>query len=452
MTRNNKFVIWNNRLKHYTLYIYTHACEALRSCFVTLLMTIPLLASNAQQQDSLAVDTVVADSVIADSVIADSLETDTLQNDTLPWPLSLQMRLDRIIEKSALLRKSQLGLQVYDLTADSVLYAVNDKQTMRPASTMKLLTSITALDKLGGSYQFKTRLRYTGEMIDSLRTLKGDLYLVGGMDPRFNRDDLISFVETLKTMGVDTIRGNIYADRSMKDKDLLGEGWCWDDDNPVLSPLVYGRKDQMIERFLQELQKDSIEFIGLTSDKTAPSSSKMICVRSHSIDQILVKMMKDSDNLYAESMFYQIAATQHKPAKASGARAVEQALIRKMKLSPSDYKIADGSGLSLYNYVSPELEVAFLRYAYDNANIFENLYPSLPVAGVDGTLAKRMNKTSAENNVHAKTGTLTGISSLAGYAKASNGHDLAFCIINQGALSNSSAKAFQDKICVALTK
>lgn len=127
---------------------------------------------------------------------------------------------------------SQVGIMVWDMDADSCIYKHNERQLMRPASTMKLLTAITALDKLGGSYQFKTQLKYTGTIEDGVLT--GDVYCVGGMDPRFNSDDLTAFVNSLKDMGVDTIRGNVYADRSMKDAALLGEGWCWDDDNPVL--------------------------------------------------------------------------------------------------------------------------------------------------------------------------------------------------------------------------
>jgi len=119
-------------------------------------------------------------------------------------------------------------------------------------------------------------------------------------------------------------------------------------------------------------------------------------------------------------------------------------------LNEKDYRIADGSGLSLYNYVSAELETRLLRYAWRNQRIYEHLYPSLPIAGVDGTLEKRMRKTAAEGNVRAKTGTLTGISSLAGYCLAANGHELAFCIINQGIMRNQSGKDFQDRVCQLL--
>lgn len=393
------------------------------------------------------------DSLATDSLAASAIVGDTLVNDTLPWPESLRARLDTIIQKSKTLKTSQLGLMVYDLTADSLLYAVNEKQTLRPASTMKLLTAITALDKLGGSYQFKTYLKYTGQITtDSTRTLNGNVYIIGGMDPRFNRDDLIAFVESLKKLGIDTIAGNLCADRSFKDKDLLGEGWCWDDDNPVLSPLVYSRKDQMMEKMLNELTQQGITLKGEVVDEVAPLAASEVCSRAHSIDQILSRMMKESDNLYAESMYYHLAAARTKPAKAAGAKVFEQQLIRRMGFDPSNYRLADGSGLSLYNYVTAELEVAFLRYAYENSTIYNNLSPSLPLAAYDGTLAKRMGGTKAAGNVRAKTGTLTCVSSLAGYAKASNGHLLAFCILNQGVLRGSNAKAFQDQVCVAMCK
>ena len=66
----------------------------------------------------------------------------------LPWPMNVQARLDSLT-KDTLLRRTQLGLMVYDLAADSVIYSYGGQQTLRPASTMKLLTSVTALDLLG---------------------------------------------------------------------------------------------------------------------------------------------------------------------------------------------------------------------------------------------------------------------------------------------------------------
>ena len=74
------------------------------------------------------------------------------------------------------------------------------------------------------------------------------------------------------------------------------------------------------------------------------------------------------------------------------------------------------------------------------------------MAGVDGTLKSRMRRTPAAGNVHAKTGTVTGVSSLAGYLTAANGNVIAFAIINQGGLSSTAAKKFQDNVCTALCR
>ena len=102
--------------------------------------------------------------------------------------------------------------------------------------------------------------------------------------------------------------------------------------------------------------------------------------------------------------------------------------------------------------MSAELLTKLLVYAYHKDRIYRDLYVSLPIAGEDGTLKKRLKDTPAQINVRAKTGTLTGISSLAGYAVAANNHVLAFSIINQGVLKNADGRSFQDKVCVSLCK
>lgn len=399
-----------------------------------------LTAVPVQAQDVAGEDEKVGETLPADTLVRDSL--------SLKWPQSAVHGIDRLLEAD-MFQTSQVGLMVYDLTADSVIYRHNERQMMRPASTMKLLTAIAAIDRLGGSYQTKTELCYTGRIAD--RTLEGDIYCVGGMDPLFNADDMSAFVESIRKMGVDTIRGHLYADKSMKDYDLLGEGWCWDDDNPVLTPLVYGRKDQFMERFERELRESGLVVQAFASTAVKPDTAFCICARYHTIDQILMRMMKESDNLYAESLFYQLAASGGaRPASARHARQYIRRLIDKVGLHGQRYRIADGSGLSLYNYVTAELEVRLLRYAYRYQNIYIHLLPSLPKAGVDGTLEKRMHGTFTKDNVKAKTGTLTGVISLAGYCTAANGHQLCFAILNQGVMRASDARHFQDRVCEVL--
>lgn len=403
---------------------------------------VPVLAQTDVVDDEDNDTTLVADSAWVDSLIH--------RNDTLAWPKNVQAEIEQLL-RSEMFKTSQVGIMIYDLDADSAIFKHNERQLMRPASTMKTITAITALDRLGGSYQFKTELCYTGK-VDST-SLNGDVYCVGGFDPRFNRDDMQAFAEALRKMGVDTIRGNLYADCSMKDTDRLGEGWCWDDDNPVLSPLVFQRKDIFMDKFLEAIHRAGITVLGNVSEKRKPHDANCIVSRFHTIDQILMRMLKQSDNLYAESMYYQIAAsTGNRPATAKDAKDIERQLITRLGLNASRYRLADGSGLSLYNYVSPELEVKLLRYAFENQNIYNHLLPAFPIAGVDGTLKKRMRSQFTRGNVHAKTGTLEGIVSLCGYCTAANGHRLCFSIINQGVMHGSNGRAFQDKVCYILCK
>ena len=411
--------------------------------YIKALLPLLFLALTANAQ--IRFDEGDDDALAADTLLIDSVSP---EQQSLPWPKSVVAGIDNLL-KSDMFETSQVGMMVYDLDADSVIYCHNERQLMRPASTMKLLTAITAIDKLGGSYQFKTDLCYTGEVTDG--TLSGNIYCVGGFDPGFNIDDMRAFVESIRKMGVDTIRGTIYADKSMKDEAQYGEGWCWDDDNPILSPLLVGRKDVFIDRFVQELREAGIVVDAFTGQGRKPDDAFCICRRFHTIDQVLMRMLKESDNLYAESMFYQIgAASGNQPATAHSARSVMNRLIKKVGLDPKCYNIADGSGLSLYNYVTAELEVRLLRYAFKNNNIYLHLHPSLPQAGTDGTLRKRMTSPFTQGNVYAKTGTLSGISSLAGYCTAANGHRLAFAIINQGLLHGRNGRSFQDRVCTIL--
>lgn len=438
--------------------------KTLRIIFITisvLLLNIPSVAQEA------------VDSLSTDSITADTIEVDT----KLPWEQQLSHSIDKMLEEK-MLQTSEVGIMVWDLTADSCLYRYQERQRMRPASTMKAVTAITALDALGESYKLKTELRYTGhiqeftdmqepsdslETPDSLKTqahqappkktLRGSLYIVGGMDPLFDDNDLKAFVNSVKALGVDSIIGGIYADRSFKDNKRYGNGWCWDDENPNLSALLLNKKDHLDDELRSRLRMAGIILLTSNTSATAPDNSILLCRREHKLTDVMRPMMKHSDNLIAECVFYQIAHQQGgKDASASDARQRFNRLIRNIGLDDDDYTIADGSGLSLYNYVSAELETLLLRYAYQHRNIYNALLPTLPQAGIDGTLSSRMKGSKAHGNVQAKTGTVAGISSLTGYCTAANGHRLCFSIINQGIKGHKQARAFQDRLCNLLCR
>ncbi|MBR1732392.1 MAG: D-alanyl-D-alanine carboxypeptidase/D-alanyl-D-alanine-endopeptidase, partial [Alloprevotella sp.] len=297
-----------------------------------------------------------------------------------------------------------------------------------------------------------------GATVNADGEFTGNLYVRGGFDPDFGAADLAAFISALRSEGISRIRGDVLLDVSMKDTARLGWGWCWDDNadtNPVLTPLPYEGKDQFAPRLAQQLRAAGISLTGRIRKGNLPRSgrTRLLCERSHSIDQLLQPMMKQSDNFYAEALFYQMAAHGGQPyATRKQAYAHICSLVERVGLSPQDYTFADGSGVSLYNYASPELFVRLLRHAYQTPDIYHHLLPSLPVAGVDGTLKKRMTEGSALRNVQAKTGTVTGISTLAGYATAPDGHRLCFSIMNSGQQRAAPARDFQNRVCQAMTR
>ena len=352
--------------------------------------------------------------------------------------IKICQRVDSLLTPE-LLTRSQVGLHIYDLTADSTILAFGADQLMRPASNQKVITAVTALSQLGTDFNFRTSLYGEGSINDS--TLEGNIYIKGGL-----------FTVLFGELFGGAIAGDVILDLSLKDSARLGWGWCWDDDNPPLTPLLYNQRDNFTAALSAALKDAGIRLAGSLIEGRISSGASLWTVRSHTIDQILLRMMKQSDNLYAEALFYQLAAHSGK-AYAGRKQAVEyiKELARHQGLAPADFSFADGSGLSLYNYASPRLLTAFLRYAYTHEGIFLHLQPSLPLAGVDGTLRKRMTSGPAYANVSAKTGTLEGVSTLSGYCTAHNGHTLCFAIMNQGILRQSVAHRFQDKVCEAMT-
>ena len=368
------------------------------------------------------------------------------------WQYEKQEALD-LLCLSPLFETTQLGLYVYDLTDGQPLYAVNAAHRMRPASCQKVVTAVTALNYLKGDYKLTTDFRITGNV--KAGVLEGDLIVVGGMDPLVTSTELLQAAASIKQQtGIESIAGNIIYDRSMRENAPYGWGWCWDDDYGPLSALLVDGKDTFEQEWLNALSNAGIRVRSDFGQRPqANKQSRSIYTIRHYLDDLLVPMMKNSDNIYAECLFYQTAATTGK--KGAGHKEAAQRteeLLRKIGLEPDQYRVADGSGLSLYNYVSAEMLVAMLGYAWRNESIREHLLPSLPIAGFDGTLKKRMTATMAEGNVRAKTGTVTGISSLAGYLTTINGHTLAFAIINQGLSSSAIGRTFQDKVCIELCR
>lgn len=367
------------------------------------------------------------------------------------WQTALQQQLTALCRDS-ICTTSQLGLCVYDLTDDAPLFSHNATQRMRPASCQKLVTAVTALRCLGAGYQLQTRL-YTDGRING-GTLSGNVYIVGGMDPLLTPQEVKGMAAALRQAGIRRITGHIYKDLTMTDGEPYGWGWCWDDDYGPLSALMVDGKADFDAVWTRQLRAAQVTASHPTPrEGTLQPGAQLLHTVAHPIGSLLQTMMKESDNIYAECLFYQIAASAGKKrAGRKDAAALTALVLNDAGADAGLVTVADGSGLSLYNYITPHTFVQLLRMAHQDQAVYEALLPTLPVAGVDGTLEKRMLASPAYKQVWAKTGSVEGVSSLSGYARAANGHLLAFSIINQGVSPLRQGRDFQDKVCTALCR
>lgn len=207
--------------------------------------------------------------------------------------------------------------------------------------------------------------------------------------------------------------------------------------------------------FKETLQRKGIKVEGKSDNFWLPYDAIYLRTISRPFAEIIIPLDKKSINLIAEMVLYALAEKYYgKPATAKNGIKVINNFISLIGMSPEKYNLVDGSGLSHYNLVSAELILEVLKYMYySEPGLYKVLVESFPIAGVDGTLAKRMNGTSAENNVKAKTGTITGVSALSGYITSQSGRLIAFSILIENfARGTSTARNFQDEICKILVE
>ena len=186
-----------------------------------------------------------------------------------------------------------------------------------------------------------------------------------------------------------------------------------------------------------------------------PPPSRTIVLASHdgpTIAETLVTINKNSQNLHAEMLLRLLGARVQGAGTAEGGRDAVLAFLRKAGLSPGGLDLRDASGLSRAGVVTPAQLAALLVFMsrHPQAAVFA---ASLPVAGTDGSLRNRLRGAPTEGEVTAKTGTLTHVHALAGYATCRDGDKLAFAIVlNQYTGDPGVAQAAIDFIVKALVE
>lgn len=417
-------------------------------------------------------DEAVIDSMVMEDVLLDLQEM---------WEGNVQSRLHHMAEEADASRFTT-GICVWDLTEDTLFFQYHAQMKLKPASTQKLLTGITALTQLGADHEYKTSIYTTGQVqsAQGRRYLDGDVYVVGGFDPMLTLDDVHAVAQKIKDLGIDSIAGKIYADCAEKDTLLRFHGWTWErvraEDEYWITPLLFNKgysvaqypyrgstRQQRVQhpelyfvRIVHErLRKLGVRFSESDAYGSAQLGSnrrRMVGSVQHTMRQVLVRMMKNSDNFYAESTLLQLGNDENGQWSYEACRRAVTRQICHAGGTTDDIQVIDGSGLSHSNRVTPEAEVMLLRWAYRHDQVFQPLYATLPIAGVDGTLGSRMKERPAYNNVRAKTGTINGVSTLSGYVTAANGHLLAFSIMNNNLPSHAVGRAFQNRVCQMLAR
>jgi serine-type D-Ala-D-Ala carboxypeptidase/endopeptidase (penicillin-binding protein 4) len=238
----------------------------------------------------------------------------------------------------------------------------------------------------------------------------------------------------------------LYMERS---NTILVDGEMLADAAPVERQLsVWKPELYTTTLFTEALRRNGIVVVKQPSLGQVPPLGREIAFHSQKIDSVVVNMNKVSDNLTAEMFLKTIdAVTNHVPGSSEGGVFVVNKFLSSLGIDSMKHRLTDGSGLSYHNLITAEMIVQLLEGMQHQTDIFPLFYQSLPIAGVDGTIRNRMKRTPAEGNLRAKTGTISGVSSLSGYVQTRDGEMLVFSTTMQNFISPTRLyQRAQDKI------
>ncbi|MFJ7853810.1 D-alanyl-D-alanine carboxypeptidase/D-alanyl-D-alanine-endopeptidase [Peribacillus frigoritolerans] len=209
--------------------------------------------------------------------------------------------------------------------------------------------------------------------------------------------------------------------------------------------------------FEKSMKEHGIKVLGKRKKGKTPVGAHMIAThQSMQLSQLLIPFMKLSNNSHAEVLVKEMGKEADGEGSWKDGLKVARNQLKSMGLDMQTIMMRDGSGISQVNMI-PANEITKLLYAIQEKTWFPAYLNALPIAGnenrmVGGTLRKRMKGTLAAGNVRAKTGTISGTSSLSGYVTTKRGEKIIFSIILNNFVEEKGITAIQDKIAVMLAE
>ncbi|MCW7945489.1 D-alanyl-D-alanine carboxypeptidase [Streptomyces hygroscopicus] len=376
-----------------------------------------------------------------------------------------------------LLRDASLGSRhsasVVDVTTGKHLYDSSAGDALTPASTTKIATAVAVLSAAGPDHRLATRA--------VLEPGTGKLVLVGGGDPTLTARKDAGGWASLRTLADETaaaLRQRHVASVTLAYDASLFTGPMKHPigDNDNLAPVTAltadeGRTDDSTSgpapRSTDPAADTARTFGGLLRErgiktsapgaspaKAAPRAQTLASVQSPPLSALVERMLTNSDNDIAEALARQTAlATGGQPSFDGGAAAIS-ARLGKLGLPLAGAQFHDGSGLNRADRLTADLLTALLATAGSQAHPeLRPVLTGLPVAGFTGTLSDRYEdgaERSGVGVVRAKTGSLTGVNSLAGTVVDADGRLLAFAFLTDGSMDQTTARAALDRTAAAL--
>ncbi|WP_329265547.1 D-alanyl-D-alanine carboxypeptidase/D-alanyl-D-alanine-endopeptidase [Streptomyces sp. NBC_01478] len=372
-----------------------------------------------------------------------------------------------------LLGNSALGTRhtaaVVDVSTGKRLYGVGADDALTPASTTKIATAVAALSALGADHRFTTRT--------ALEPDTKELVLVGGGDPTLTAHKDADGWAGLRTLADSTAtalkkRGTravtLSYDKTLYSGSELHPIGVNENLAPVSALMAdEGRTDDSssgpVRRVTDPAADAAEKFAGFLEERgiktTSPGPSKataradtLATVSSPALSDIVERMLTNSDNDIAEALARQTAVATGKRADFEGGAAAIAAQLAKLRLPVKGAAFNDGSGLDRADRLTADLLTALLVKAGDPAHPeLRPVLTGLPIAGFTGTLTTRYtDATGAAGVVRAKTGTLTGVNTLAGTVVDKDGQLLAFAFLASDTTNALEAQAALDHTATAL--